>query len=423
MSGLVVHAFEGSPNLFKALIAAEYANVNVTADTKIEEGVTLKTPEFTALNPNQKVPVLVTEKGAIWESNAIARYISRIGTPAPSFLGTNSFLASQVDQWIDWTRGELEIQLQVWVYPILGYIPYNQQATELAIKDVQKALAILNDHLKLRSFLVGDRISLADVIVSLTLLFPYKLVFDPNFRKPFPNVTRWFTTLVNQPNFAKIVGEVTLSEKMSVAAAAPPAQPPKNEKKEKQKAAPAPKKAAPKPKEEDDDLLEEEKPQKKAPNPLDSLPPSPFNLEEWKRVYSNEKDTRKACDWFWEKFDREGFSLWFCNYKYNSELDVVFKSCNLIGGYIQRLESLRKYGFVSFVLFGTNGNLSISGAFVVRGKVLPAEVTECPDSTSYDFTPVKLDDASDRKKFDDYLCWEGEFGGNPLPFNQGKIFK
>jgi len=192
----------------------------------------------------------------------------------------------------------------------------------------------------------------------------------------------------------------------------------KNEKQQKQK-----QQKPPKEKEVEEDLLEEEKPEKKGPNPLDSLPPSTFNLEEWKRVYSNEKDTRKACEWFWNNFDSEGFSLWFCNYKYNSELDVVFKSCNLIGGFIQRLESLRKYGFGTLLLFGTDGNLEISGSFIVRGKSIPPELTECPDYTSYDFTPVNLHDARDKRKFDDYLCWDGDFGGISLPYSQGKTFK
>jgi len=196
----------------------------------------------------------------------------------------------------------------------------------------------------------------------------------------------------------------------------------RNPKKEAKKKQEAPKKETAKKKE---DVEEEDEPEKekKKPNPLDSLPPSTFNLDEWKRVYSNEKDTRKACEWFWEHFDPEGFSLWFSNYKYNHELDVVFKSCNLMGGFIQRLESLRKYGFGSLILFGSDGNLEIGGAWLVRGKELPEEVTGCPDFTSYDFIRIDHTNSEQRLIFDDYLTWEGGFGGKPLPFTQGKVFK
>ena len=35
-------------------------------------------------------------------------------------------------------------------------------------------------------------------------------VFDPTFRKDFPNVERYFTTLVNQPEFKAVLGDVVL---------------------------------------------------------------------------------------------------------------------------------------------------------------------------------------------------------------------
>lgn len=40
-------------------------------------------------------------------------------------------------------------------------------------------------------------------------------VLEPSFRQPFPNVTRWFVTCVNQPQFKAVLGEVKLCEKMA----------------------------------------------------------------------------------------------------------------------------------------------------------------------------------------------------------------
>lgn len=40
-------------------------------------------------------------------------------------------------------------------------------------------------------------------------------VLEPSFRQPYPNVTRWFVTCVNQPQFKAVLGEVKLCEKMS----------------------------------------------------------------------------------------------------------------------------------------------------------------------------------------------------------------
>lgn len=40
-------------------------------------------------------------------------------------------------------------------------------------------------------------------------------VLEPSFRQPYPNVTRWFVTCVNQPQFKAVLGEVKLCEKMA----------------------------------------------------------------------------------------------------------------------------------------------------------------------------------------------------------------
>lgn len=40
-------------------------------------------------------------------------------------------------------------------------------------------------------------------------------VLEPSFRQPFTNVTRWFVTCVNQPQFKAVLGEVKLCEKMA----------------------------------------------------------------------------------------------------------------------------------------------------------------------------------------------------------------
>ena len=370
-------------------------------------GKTNKTPEYLALNPNGKIPTLQTPEGGIWESNAIARYVARLADKG--LYGKNAFEAAEVDQWLDWVRGDLEIAGGVWLYPIFGYLPNNPQATEAAKADVAKALGILNTHLKTRTFLVGERITLADIVVETTLVNFYKTVFDEKYRKPFQNVNRWFTTLINQPNFIKVQGNVTLAEKMAVApeAAAAPAPAP---------VAAAPKEAAP------EAAADEEAPQPKKKNPLDSLPPSTFSIDAWKVEYSNNSDTRKALEWFWQNFDAQGWSVWLCEYKYPKELAKKFMSLNLMGGFLQRLDELRKYGMGTLLLFGEDNNGEIAGAWVVRGAELPAAVTECPDYPSYDFKKVDINDPEQKQLFDNFMAWDGDFKRD-LKFVDGKVFK
>ncbi len=61
---------------------------------------------------------------------------------------------------------------------------------------------------------------------------------------------------------------------------------------------------------------------------------SSWVMDDFKRFYSNNPED-KSIPYFWEKFDKENYSIWFCEYKYANELTLVFMSCNLISGISQ----------------------------------------------------------------------------------------
>jgi len=329
---------------------------------------------------------------------------------------------------LDFAIAEIELPSKVWLYPIYGYMENNQQATNKAKSDIRKILEILNDHLKTRTYLVGERVSLADIVVALTMQGLFQKVLDNGFRKPFENVVRWFTTVVNQAHFKDVLGEVVLCNKMEVAKASGQETAAKQEKPKQAPKAEKPKVEKPKeekkPKKEEEEE-EEDYSEKRGANPLEALPPSKFDLEAWKRNYSN-NDGSESIKYFWENFDPQGFSIWFADYKYNDELESLLRTCNLIGGWFQRLDRLRKYGFGSALIFkneaATPNHYEISSVWVVRGQELPAEVTQCDDTELYNWTKIEdTTDAAARTKVQEYFNWEGSFGGKK--FEQGKIYK
>jgi len=165
---------------------------------------------------------------------------------------------------------------------------------------------------------------------------------------------------------------------------------------------------------------------KKSKSVLDSLPPSKFVLEDWKRSYSNASDTRSiAMPYFWKNLDKEGFSVWFASYKHNADLakEPMFKTLNFVGGWMQRLDQLRKYGFGSICIFGQEGNIEIDSCWLFRGLEIPEEMKEADDWLLYNWKKANVDNASDKDLIEDFFSWAGKFGGKSLPFNQGKIFK
>ncbi|WRX15111.1 Elongation factor 1B gamma [Theobroma cacao] len=146
----------------------------------------------------------------------------------------------------------------------------------------------------------------------------------------FPHVERYFWTMVNQPNFKKILGEVKQAESVPpVPSKKPVAQPKETKPKAKNEPKKEPKTEVEKPAKAEA-AEEEEAPKPKPKNPLDLLPPSKMILDEWKRLYSNtETNFREvAIKEFWDVYDPEGYSLWFCDNKYNEENTVSFVTMN-----------------------------------------------------------------------------------------------
>jgi elongation factor 1-gamma len=73
------------------------------------------------------------------------------------------------------------------------------------------AFTFMNNILAAQTFLVGERITYADITCALTLKSAFENVITPEWRSEFAHVTRWFMTVVNQPGVKSVCGEVTLA--------------------------------------------------------------------------------------------------------------------------------------------------------------------------------------------------------------------
>ena len=72
---------------------------------------------------------------------------------------------------------------------------------------------MLNNHLLTRTFLVGEQVTLADVVVVSNLAHIYEHILDDSNRKPYQNLNRWFVTCVNQPQFKAVLGDFKICQK------------------------------------------------------------------------------------------------------------------------------------------------------------------------------------------------------------------
>jgi elongation factor 1-gamma len=409
---LVLHVGAGNKNAYKALIAAEYSGVKVELVKDFQMGVSNKTPEFLKMNPLGKIPVLETPEGAIFESNAIARYVTKLKADNPLY-GSSLIEYARIEQWMDFGATEIDAGLRMWLFPRLGVgIPYNASMEEFAINFFKRSLDALNTHLANNTYLVGHSVTLADIVVTCNLHMGFSRIMTKAFTSAFPHVERYFWTMVNQPNFKKVMGEVKQADAVPPVASPKKAAAPAKEAKPKEvkKETPPPAKAAA-------EAVEEEAPKPKAKNPLDLLPPSKMVLDDWKRLYSNTKTNFRevAIKGFWDMFDPEGYSLWFCEYKYNEENTVSFVTLNKVGGFLQRMDLVRKYAFGKMLIIGGTPPFKVKGLWIFRGQEIPQFVMdECYDMELYNWTKVDISDEVQKERVNAMIEDQEPFEGEPL---------
>jgi len=419
--------------VWKVQIAAQYAGINVDV-------VDSSSKEFKGLSTLGKTPVLNTPNGPIFESNAILRYISRLRGDA-GLYGDSFQEAALVDQWIDFSLNELEPSRHIWLFPVQGILQFNGKAYGEARKEVADALAVLNSHLRHHTYLVGTHVTAADIAVASALVEPYREIFDNNFRKPFEAVNRWFQTIVNQKEVAGVVGRVELAKQEK--RAPKPAKPEGEQKgqggqqggqqgqqggqqkekggqqkekggqqqqqqQQKQQKQQSQKQEKPQKEAKDEgDLGDDEPPKPKAKNPLDLLPASTMILDAEKKLFFNQRPFNpEFFKTFWDHFDSKGFSIFYQSYNYNADNKVYWMTGNLIGGFIQRSDDVRRYAFGAMVIAGKDEEeppFEVYGVWVFRGQGIPQEVKDNPDSEYYTWTKLDPSKPADRTKVETFF--------------------
>merc|ERR1719174_2126918 len=84
-----------------------------------------------------------------------------------------------------------------WVYPIIGILEPSP-AQERGKSDIMSLFSNWNSTLRSRTWLVGERISLADVSLATSLYLVFEHCMDASLRSSLPHLTRWFTTVLGQ---------------------------------------------------------------------------------------------------------------------------------------------------------------------------------------------------------------------------------
>jgi glutathione S-transferase len=192
---MVLYDYLPSGNGYKVrLLLAQRGIPFALVEKDILKGET-RTPEFLAINPNGRIPVLELDDGRrLAESDAILFYLAE-GTP---FLPAERFARAEVLQWMFFEQYSHEPYIAVarfWRH-MLGR-PVDDERMDRG----RQALAVMERHLAQRRFFVEDRYSIADVA-----LYAYTHVADEGGfdLAPYPAVRAWLTRVAAEPGHVPI---------------------------------------------------------------------------------------------------------------------------------------------------------------------------------------------------------------------------
>lgn len=160
-----------------------------------------RTPEFLAKNSNGRIPVLeVPGKGCLPESHAIVSFLAE----GSDLIPADSFDRARMWQWMCFEQYHIEPNIgtvRFWVHVL------RKTRAELGEKLIEKkksgyaALDVLEESLRGREFLVGNRYSLADICLYAYTHMAREGGFD---LQPYPGVRGWCDRVASQPRWAPI---------------------------------------------------------------------------------------------------------------------------------------------------------------------------------------------------------------------------
>lgn len=192
-----LYCFGESGNAYKAALTLELAGLSwepVFVD--FFHGET-RSPDYRALNPMGEVPVLVDGDLVLTQSGVIQRYV----VDKTGKLGARDRLEDyEILRWQFWDNHKMSSQAGT-VRFLMNFLPEEKRdAHVIAFLQgrLKAALAVLEGELTQRDWLVGDRLTVADISCCSYLYYPEPFGFE---RAEWPAIDAWLTRISETPGW------------------------------------------------------------------------------------------------------------------------------------------------------------------------------------------------------------------------------
>ena len=158
----------------------------------------MRGPDYTAINPNGRVPTVVDGDSTISESTAIAQYLAAKYAPglAPGPKAQNF---AEYLQWLHYAEGIIMPPINNYVVETILLPPErrNEEIAMRALKLLNRTLVAVEQHMDGRDFLAGD-FTIADTITGHAVIMSRRL--GAEFAE-LPNLSSYADRLEGRPAF------------------------------------------------------------------------------------------------------------------------------------------------------------------------------------------------------------------------------
>ena len=201
---LKVWGRKNSSNVRKVLWCAEELALPYEREEAGGAFGVVDSPQYRALNPNGRVPMIEDDGFVLWESNAIVRYLAARYGSDTSWYQRDVCVRAQADKWMDWTTSTFAGPFRDLFWGMLR-TPAEQQDWVLingASKTCAELLSIVDQALSEKPYLSGDEIGMGDIPLGS---FIYAWFEMPLERPSMPNLEAWYERLKLRPAYRSAV--------------------------------------------------------------------------------------------------------------------------------------------------------------------------------------------------------------------------
>ncbi len=208
-----LHVFPLSPRAFKVLFAAHHLGIEYEMAFVDFAKQDQKTPGFTTLNPNQRMPVLEDDGFILWESNAVVQYLASL-RPQSGLLPADLKTRMTAVKWQFWETAHFDPACAIFMFervvkPLFGRGEASKQELDRGEELMARLCPVLDAALQKSRYVAGDTLTVADISLGAALVSADQAKMPI---EPYRGIQRWRSELSQLPGWIKAASLMRLPD-------------------------------------------------------------------------------------------------------------------------------------------------------------------------------------------------------------------